>query len=156
MAAPACPRKAGSSRDDVVVSPNVDPMALRKEGSGHVCTSMRVATINQTTVATAQAPNSQRDQTVVIELIALRASLVQCDALGEHPAIGTNTELATALSVRPAAARSIRTSELRHLRRQWNTAKQGKLLPAQDRWRFKLAGLPDEALSGIRCLLRTS
>jgi hypothetical protein len=110
VAAPTCPRKAASSRDDVVIWPNADPMAPRKEGSGHVCTSMRVATINQTTVATAHAPNSQRDQTVVIELIALRASLVQCDALGEHKAIGTNTELAKALSVRPPrAARRIWT-----------------------------------------------
>jgi len=39
-----------------------------------------VATTNQTAVATAHAPKSQRGQTVIIELIGLRASLPQCCA----------------------------------------------------------------------------
>jgi hypothetical protein len=70
MARPIC--------DGVAICSNEVSLALRREGSGHVCTSMRVATTNQIAVAAAHAPKSQRDQTVTIELIGLRASLLQC------------------------------------------------------------------------------
>ena len=91
--APACPCIAWSNGEGVAICPDCSPSALRSEGSGQVCTSIKVATNNQTAVATAHAPNSQRDQTVVMELIRLRASLGQCCAPAWQPAIGTNTEL---------------------------------------------------------------
>ena len=96
----ACPRMAPSTGEGVAICPDGSPSGLHSEDSGRVCTSIKVATSNQTAVAAAHAPNSQRDQTVVMELIRLRASLAQSCARAWPPAIGTNTELPASLRPR--------------------------------------------------------